>query len=180
MSSSSCIVYPKPFETLDKRTLPNDIGFTMTEIAALRNGWRLINRRFAYHSKRIFMEYVSWFIYYAACVPHFNSDSLVFRFFQEHETLLERFRDRQGKFDMAHLHGHPEKILSIYGRLIEKGVDDVTYMNVMMAELSLRHRRYGVSYDDIKVRLVLDIIRKCQINMGKPKFIIGCLILYSK
>uniref|UniRef100_A0A1I8NZI3 Uncharacterized protein n=1 Tax=Stomoxys calcitrans TaxID=35570 RepID=A0A1I8NZI3_STOCA len=56
--SSHQIVFPKPIPQLDLQSLPNENGFTLTEIAGLHNGWRLIKRRFSYHSKRIFKGYM--------------------------------------------------------------------------------------------------------------------------
>ncbi|XP_075144524.1 uncharacterized protein LOC142219414 isoform X2 [Haematobia irritans] len=125
--SSYSIVYPKPLPPLENQTLINDNGFALTEIAALRNGWRLINRRFMYHSRAIFMG-----------------------FFEENENFLEQFRDQKGKLNMSHLHQHPQLLLSTYGNLIMKALDDSTYINVLMTDISQRHRIFGVTYEHIK------------------------------
>ncbi|XP_073816974.1 uncharacterized protein [Musca autumnalis] len=122
------IVYPKPLPSRDNQTIPNEIGFSPTEISSLRNGWRLIKQRFAYHSKQIFMQ-----------------------FFQEHEQMLERFRNREGKFNMNRLHQHPQELLQTYGSLIEEGLDNSIYTNVLMTDISQRHRMFGVTYDDVKL-----------------------------
>lgn len=53
---ASKIVYPKPLPKLVKQTIPLESGFTLTEIVALQNGWRLIKRRLKYHSSKIFTE----------------------------------------------------------------------------------------------------------------------------
>ncbi|XP_061400482.1 uncharacterized protein LOC133336214, partial [Musca vetustissima] len=120
--------YPKPLPPRDNQSPTNENGFTATEIASLRNGWRLIKRRFNYHSKQIFME-----------------------FFEEHEQLLEKFRNRMGKFNMQRLHQHPQELLQVYGNLIEHGLDNAIYLNVLLSDVSQRHRMFGVSYGDIKL-----------------------------
>ncbi|XP_058983339.1 uncharacterized protein LOC131804451 [Musca domestica] len=123
------ILYPKPLPPRDNQSLPNENGFTATEIASLRNGWRHFKRRFGYHSKQIFME-----------------------FYQEHEQMLEKFRNRMGKFNMQQLHRHPQELLQVYGNLIEQGLDNMTYMHVLMTAISQRHRMFGVTGYEIKLQ----------------------------
>ncbi|XP_065362353.1 uncharacterized protein glob3 [Calliphora vicina] len=129
------IIYPKPLPELTKQNNPIESGFTPTEIVALQNGWRLIKRRLNYHTAKIFTE-----------------------FFSENYLLLERFRDvKTEKINLNILHQHPRQLMNIYGRLIESGLNDVTYINMLLSGVGHGHKLYKVTYDDIK--LLTDYIK---------------------
>ncbi|KAM7361470.1 globin 3 [Cochliomyia hominivorax] len=127
---TSKIIYPKPLPVLIKQNLPLETGFTPTEIVALQNGWRLIKRRLNYHSGKIFIE-----------------------FFSENYLLLEKFRDvMTEKFDLNHLHQHPYQLMNIYEKLIESGLNDAAHINALLSEVGSRHKSFGVTYEDIKLK----------------------------
>ncbi|KNC31407.1 hypothetical protein FF38_03877 [Lucilia cuprina] len=120
------IIYPKPLPKLVKQNIPLETGFTSTEIVALQNGWHLIKRRLYYHSTKIFKD--------------------------EHYLLLERFRNVEiGKFNLSNLHQHPGQLMNIYGRLIESGLNDVAFINMLLSDVGQRHKLYEVTYDDVKL-----------------------------
>lgn len=69
--------------------------------------------------------------------------------------LLERFRDVETeKLNLNTLHQHPRQLMNVYGRLIESGLNDVTYINMLLSGVGHRHKLYEVTYDDIKVRII--------------------------
>lgn len=70
--------------------------------------------------------------------------------------LLDRFRDIETeKFNLTNLYQHSRQFMDIYGLLIESGLSDVAFINGLLSDVAVRHKRYEVAYDHIKVRLKL-------------------------
>ncbi|XP_037811308.1 uncharacterized protein LOC119603366 isoform X2 [Lucilia sericata] len=146
---ASKIIYPKPLPQLIKQNFPLETGFTPTEIVALQNGWCLIKRRLNYHSAKIFTD-----------------------FFSENYFLLERFRNVEiGKFNLSNLHQHPAQLMNIYGSLIESGLNDVAFINMLLSDVGQRHQLYEVTYDDVKLYVIefLDKVKSTTFLNGLTK-----------
>uniref|UniRef100_A0A1A9WRN5 HotDog ACOT-type domain-containing protein n=1 Tax=Glossina brevipalpis TaxID=37001 RepID=A0A1A9WRN5_9MUSC len=129
MIDNGGIEYPKPLPKLNLENVCNEMGFTPLEMVALQNIWRLFKKRFKHHSMQIFLA-----------------------FFNENHKLIEKYRLPNGKFQLSYLCHHSEKMLILYENVIDKCLDNMANFHGIMADVTLSHRNYGVTYEDVKLK----------------------------
>ncbi|KAH8295001.1 hypothetical protein KR018_005221, partial [Drosophila ironensis] len=122
-------VYPKPLPERDISYKIDENGFSLSEKAALRNAWRLIEpfqRRFGKEN--------------------------FYNFLTQHQDLIDFFR-REHKINMSKLHGHALAMMKLISRLIHT-LDVNVQFRLALDENLPSHLKNGIDISYMKMLAV--------------------------
>ncbi|XP_037942837.1 uncharacterized protein LOC119685010 [Teleopsis dalmanni] len=105
------------FSESDDENIIEDDVFTNCEKVALRNAWRVIDRRILYHNDRLYVS-----------------------FYTEHETFLEYFRNSEQKIDVEDILNNGKNIMSIFNNIVSEGLV-VSALRLMLREVYIHYAR---------------------------------------